>query len=161
MPIPSKPQTIGLESCNDLLRKLQWEVNTLNKCVTDPEGVVFGTFNRIVTAWQLTEWIWHDMSCEQKSEWKTLSDFQTCCRGECRALHFCRQIATASKHSIVTNFADESVQTELSWQEGSWRAYVIDVKEKCLVVHMLEQAEFFWSNFITSRKIGHRAVIAS
>jgi hypothetical protein len=59
-------------------------------------------FNAAVTAWHLCDWVFNDMTPEQRAKlnFRNLADLQEHVRENCRALYLCRQAATASKHWI-------------------------------------------------------------
>jgi hypothetical protein len=164
MAIPSRPQTFGLENCQDLLRKLEWEVEQLKVAKPgDPDAIAFGVFNGAVTAWHLTDWVWQDMPVEFKAQcqWTKPAEFQNYCRDRCRALHVCRQIATASKHSEVMLHPDPTVITEFSASATNalmaafprWKPLVMDGANKQHALDTLIEALVFWSAFIVANGI--------
>jgi hypothetical protein len=100
------------ESWVDLVWKLYWEIVRLHHAT--PHDVIdmkCFAFNAAVTAWQLTDWVYGDMTQAQRDRHgiKSKRAFQDMARDQCRAIHLCRQIATASKHREVTLHVDKSV----------------------------------------------------
>ena len=111
-------------------------------------------FNAAVTAWHLTDWVFEEMTPAQRDhhQIRSLAEFQRLARKQCRALHLCRQIATASKHRTVTLHVDRDVSTDVSvtpvpqsggqfgtsWQmvirDGATTHFAIDVLEGSIVL---------------------------
>ena len=154
---PPPPQTFGFESCVDLVWKLYWEIERLHHAT--PHNVIdmkCFAFNAAVTAWALTDWVFLEMTPAQRDRHGagSLSEFQKLARKQCRALHLCRQIATASKHRTVTLHADRSVSTEISvtpvpGEFGTWEIVIRDGAATHLAVDVLEQARLYWYRFIS------------
>lgn len=173
MAIPSKDQTFALENCYDMLRKLEWEVEGLNRASKDDlDEIAFRAFNCAVTAWQLTDWVWADMNQAQQGAFGSLTNFQNHCRNQCRAIHLCRQIATASKHAEVRAHRDPSVSTvstampttyisgipnQSSAEEAdtSWHIFIDDGGHRIPAQQILSAAADFWIAFIHSNRIGN------
>jgi hypothetical protein len=70
MPLPHRQQTF-YESCRDLLEKLDREIDRYRSIVgRDDHDVVEElkdiAFNASVTAWQLGDWVFKDMTAEQR-----------------------------------------------------------------------------------------------
>lgn len=117
MPLPSVPQTFALEDCRDLLRKLEWEIEGLKATPQHAaDELVWRAFNAAVTAWQISDWVWEELTPAQMAALNVVSKtgLQNKARDECRAIHLCRQIATASKHREVGLFPDPKVETIVS-----------------------------------------------
>lgn len=154
---PPPPQTFGFESCVDLVWKLYWEIERLHHAT--PHNVIdmkCFAFNAAVTAWALTDWVFLEMTPAQRDRHGagSLSEFQKLARKQCRALHFCRQIATASKHRTVILHADRGVSTDISvtpvpGEFGTWEIVIRDGAATHLAVDVLEQARLYWYRFIS------------
>jgi predicted RNA-binding protein YlxR (DUF448 family) len=83
-------------------------------------------------------------------------------QNQCRALHLCRQVATASKHRTVDKYPDPSVsagvnvrpapQTEGrvgTWKPfADWEIVITDGTTTRLAVDVLEEARAYWYRFI-------------
>jgi hypothetical protein len=173
MPIPSREKTFALENCHDLLRKLEWELEGLkNESPHDLDGLAFRSFNAAVTAWHLADWVWKDMTQEQRddvaAEWeeqlKDEGNFKYALRHKDRTVALCREIATASKHVEVTRSPDPSVETIVSavvqeprpGASGAtivgtptiWVLAVNDNGQKRYIPEVIEAALDFWTRFI-------------
>jgi hypothetical protein len=90
----------------------------------DLTTMIYTAFNAAVTAWHLCDWVFGDMSAEQRDNLKIrhLPDLQEIARRE-RSLHVCRQIATASKHWEISQFSDPAVSVSVS-ASPEWNIYV-------------------------------------
>jgi hypothetical protein len=82
----------------------------------DAAVLAYRGFNAAVTAWQISDWLWEDMTDSQRKAIGVAhrTALQNKARRECRALHCCRQIATAHKHAKVTLFPDPTVESAVS-----------------------------------------------
>jgi hypothetical protein len=111
MALPGKQHTFALENCRSMLDKLRREIERLR----DADGPARNdhAFNAAVTAWQLCDWVFADMTPAQKDKLKIHNrlGMQEHAGHHSRALHLCRQVATASKHMRVTRFPDPKVKT--------------------------------------------------
>lgn len=181
MAIPSREKTFALENCRDLLRKLEWEVAGLR--ATDPndlDELAFRAFNAAVTAWHMGDWVWADMTEDQRNglrtDWKhrlsNLGEFRSRAREISRAIGLCREIATASKHVEVTQSPDPTVETTASAAVSdvvvngdlvvagdspvtvtAWALNVRDDDKLRPFLEVLDEALTFWTEFIYPRKI--------
>jgi hypothetical protein len=114
MALPGRDQTFAFTDCRELLEKLDREVDRYGEVagrdeLLDPEALLKlvhqlkdSAFNAAVTAWHLCDWVFNDMTPEQRAKlnFRNLADLQEHVRENCRALYLCRQAATASKHWI-------------------------------------------------------------
>ena len=152
------PQTFGFENCVDLVWKLYWEIVRLQQAT--PQDVIdmkCFAFNAAVTAWHLTDWVFSDMTPAQRNHHhvRSLAEFQNLARNQCRALHLCRQIATASKHRRVTLHVDHSVIADVSLtnksegQFGTWEIVIRDGSTTLLAIDVLEEARLYRYRFIS------------
>src|SRR5204863_5729529 len=108
----SRDQTFAYENCRDLVQKLDREIDRYREVagsdLHEPGDALLklvdqlkdNAFNASVTAWQLCDWVFNDLPIEQRRKlgFKELVDLQNHVTKQCRALHLCRQAATASKH---------------------------------------------------------------
>lgn len=111
MPLLGREQTFALGNCHDLLAKLDRELDryrgVTGRDESEPQALLDlvdrlkdNAFNAAVTAWHLCDWVFEDMTPEQRQKlgFNALSDLQAHVRTNCRALYLCRYVATASKH---------------------------------------------------------------
>ncbi len=121
MSLPARPQTFALEDSRDVYRKLEWEIKGLKAALetAEPDELSYRAFNCAVTAWQLTDWVWSDLTIEQRTALNitSLSGFQEYCRSKCRSMYLCRYIATASKHQKIAHHPDADVDVSVFAEE--------------------------------------------
>lgn len=170
MPLPGVPQTFGLENCRDVLRKLKWEIEGLRTEATDtPDPLMFRAFNAAVTTWHLTDWVWEGATDAQHAAIPAVSkvDLQNFARQQCRAIHLCRQVATASKHVHVTMYPDPKVDAAASARSQMpentseviihappiWTVKFIDGQDRLPAIDVFEKALTWWTQFIYGRGI--------
>jgi hypothetical protein len=113
MAFPSRPHTFALENCRNLLDKLKREIDRLRSAASDDFNTHNDSaFNAAVTAWHLCDWVFADMTPDQRGKLNILKieDMRGYARTQCRALHLCRQVATASKHWRVERYPDPNVK---------------------------------------------------
>jgi hypothetical protein len=156
MPLPGRHQTFALETCRDLLMKLEREIERY-QCLdkTRIEEMTDLAFNISVTAWTLCDWLFGDLTPEQRESLKLrrLADLQDRARS-CRALHLCRQVATASKHWEVTHHRDPDVDIiVMAEPSGEWRIYFQDRGVRRESVPIFEEALQFWTELIYPNEI--------
>ena len=141
--LPGSPNHVFmLATPAHMLNKLHWEIHNLRKALSEkPKHIGYThapsycAFNCAVTAWQLTDWAWNACLADRRSELlallgavvagedrKDFTRFQTAIRNKSRALHICRQLATGSKHMIVTDHPDPNVRAEMRWESEPARA---------------------------------------
>jgi hypothetical protein len=108
-------------------------------------------FNASVTAWQLCDWVFKDMAPDQRQKlnFEKVIDLQNHARRNCRALHLCRQAATASKHWVVDDYYDPDVQVVVA-HDGTtgWIAYFVDRGQEQPADYVFDMAYAFWNSFI-------------
>jgi hypothetical protein len=115
-----------LRDSRDMLEKLRWELNNLDfRQPYDIAACQYHSFNCAVTAWHVTDWLWHDISqlrdklVDKKGKpFKECQDFQQYIREACPALRLCHQIANGSKHCLLTHNPDSTISTIISNGEG-------------------------------------------
>lgn len=172
MALPGRAQTFAIESCRDMLEKLDWELHQLKgDALLDPTTCRYTAFNAAVTAWQIADWVAQEANKEQKKAigFKTLQGLQSIARQNCRALHLCRQVATASKHRMVTQHPDLTVDAGVEFGAPkhvsgpvhleTWTAYFIDGDKKLPAIQVLDEALHYWTGVIYGNRIsgGHAA----
>jgi hypothetical protein len=110
-------KTFYLAHPRDYFDKLEWEFECLESIPRkEDRHRAFQTMNCFTTAWHMTDWVYDFMSDEQRA-WRSdgkidVSGYQGWARKQCGALQVCRQIATATKHSQVTKYDDDSISTD-------------------------------------------------
>jgi hypothetical protein len=156
---PGELQKFSFENCVDLVWKLDWEiVRLLHATPHDIIDMKCFAFNAAVTAWQLTDWVFEDMTEDQRRKRGTsnLSELQHLVRQECRALHLCQRIALASKHRVVKlAHHDAGITTEVRpiptpvghW--GKWELLVIDGATSYAAADVFEEARRYWYTFVS------------
>jgi len=165
MPLPSREQTFAFADCRELLEKLDREIDRYRE-VAGRDGLERdalvklvdqlkdSAFNASVTAWHLCDWVFNDMTPDQRQKlgFKKLSDLQDHVRNNCRALYLCRQAATASKHWTVNQHADPEVQVIVTADTG-WTIYFVDDGRKTPADQIFDDALGFWTGFIYQHQI--------
>ena len=165
MAIASRKQTFGYTDCRDLIEKLDREIDRYSAVAgkrpddeADLINVVLqltdSAFNASVTAEQIADWVFNDMRPHERDKFgfKELADVQKFARDKCRALYLIRHAATASKHWIVSRYADPSVDTFVT-SEGGWNAYFMDGDKKIPAYVIFCAAREFWYGFVNDNKI--------
>jgi hypothetical protein len=158
MPLPSRQQTFAYESCRDLLEKLRREIVRYRSIVRRDDANVEElkdiAFNASVTAWHLGDWVFNDLTAEQRERFgfKDTGDLQKHVCTNCRALYLCRYAATASKHWQVTIYPDPKVQTVVTAEKG-WGIYFVDDNKRIAADQVFDEAFHFWTQFIYSNEI--------
>jgi hypothetical protein len=166
MPLPSRAQTFGFENCRELLNKLEREIDRYQEVAgrdeKEPEALLKlvdqlkdSAFNAAVTAWQLCDWVFNDMTPEQRQKlgFSGLRDLQKYVRENCRALYLCRHAATASKHWEVESYPDPGVEVVVWHDETGWTIHFIDGRQEHPANGVFESAHAFWMGFIHSQGI--------
>lgn len=166
MALPSREQTFAFANCRELLEKLDREIDRYREVagrdeLLEPDALLRlvdqlkdSAFNASVTAWHLCDWVFNDMTLaqQQKLNLTKLGDLQEHARTSCRALHLCRQAATASKHWIVNQHADPTVQVVVTGETG-WTIYFVDGGRKIPAEQVFADALSFWTGFIYTQGI--------
>jgi hypothetical protein len=167
MPLPSRAQTFAFDNCRDLLNKLEREIDRYQEVAghderDDPEALLKlvsqltdSAFNAAVTAWQLCDWVFNDMTPEQRQKLRvsSLGDLQKHVRENCRALYLCRQAATASKHWKVNSHPDPDVDVVVWHDNAGWTIHFDDGGQKQPAYVVFELAHAFWTEFIFGQGI--------
>ena len=153
MALPSREQTFAYESCRDLVDKLGREIDRYcevagNNEDLDGEALLNlvdqlrdSAFNASVTAWQLCDWVFNDLTSEQRERlgFKALGRLQDHAKTQCRALYLCRYAATASKHWRVRDNPDPTVQIIVAHEDG-WVICFLDDDKKIPAEQVFEAA---------------------
>jgi hypothetical protein len=157
---PGELQTFSFENSIDLVWKLDWEIiRILHATPSDIIDMKCFAFNAAVTAWQLADWVFDDMTTAQKQSRgiSSVGDLQNLATSECRALHLCHWIATASKHRIVNNrYHDPTVTTAVrsfpmaGGQAAKWQLIIIDGNTEHDASDVFEEARMYWYRFLTA-----------
>jgi hypothetical protein len=171
MALPGRAQTFAFENCRDMVEKLRREIDRYREAASN--GWVLdmkdAAFNASVTAWHLVDWVYNDMTAEQRAAFKEhcKRDVAKLARERCRALHLCRQAATASKHWIVDELPDPSVDVivtaaptyppgeptiKLLTTEttGAWHILFVDGDKRIDAGQVFDEALHFWTEFAYS-----------
>jgi hypothetical protein len=71
MTLPARPQTFALETAWDVYAKLEWEIDGLKAAPLNqnPRELAYRAFNCAVTAWQLSDWVWEEMTATPNAAW--------------------------------------------------------------------------------------------
>jgi hypothetical protein len=166
MALPSRDQTFAYANCRDLLEKLDREIDRYCEVAgsdLDYPGEMLlrivdqlkdSAFNASVTAWQVCDWVFNDLPIEQRQKlgFKRLLDLQNHVRKQCRALHLCRQAATASKHWSVKKHPDIAVKIIVTG-DPVWTIYFVDGDKKIKANQVFNEAYHFWTGFIRDNGI--------
>jgi len=126
----------GMHEPQHMLSKLLWEIDTLitsTSVWTKSEGFpvpIFAAFNTAVTAWHITDWLWHSHADTRSLLAKRfkisfnegtpsglragLKRFQEAVAVDSRPLYICREIANGSKHMRNTTI-DPNVKAIAQW----------------------------------------------
>ena len=167
MPLPGREQTFAFPDCRELLEKLQREINRYREAAghnqLEGEALVErvdqlkdSAYNASVTAWHLSDWVFNDMRRAQRRTlgFRTLGALQAHARRSCRALHLCRQSATASKHWRVENHHDPKVQVIVTCDDDTgWTVYFMDDDKRTRADQVFDEALGFWTGFIYQYQI--------
>src|SRR5262245_52210928 len=167
MALPGKDKTFALENCRNLLDKLKREIDRFQAAGNEIEDCKDFAFNAAVTAWQLCDWVFADMTSAQRDKYQihNVNQMREYARYHCRALHLCRQAATASKHYTVDQHSDPNVEIVVTVNSSSPPAqiptqvalgcsvYFVDGREKREAVDVFGDAFQFWTDFIYKNNI--------
>ncbi len=157
---PGELQTFSFENSVDLVWKLYWEIERIKHA--SPRDIIdmkCFAFNAAVTAWQLTDWVFDDMTADQRQSRgiSNLAGLQQLVSSECRALHLCHWIATASKHRVVNSrHHDPTVTTAVrsapvaSGHFPNWELIIIDGDTEHDACDVFEEARMYWYRFLTA-----------
>ena len=170
MALPGRDQTFACENCREMLDKLKREIERYREVAGEkPQGEMLlrhvdqlrdSTFNASVTAWHLADWVFNDLTTEQRQalNLNDLGELQSRARKECRALYLCRYVATASKHWYVKDHPDPDIEAVVECSEADWAGYFLDGTTKIPADQVLDEALEFWTHFIRDNGIAEDAI---
>lgn len=187
VPKPSDIKNVfALNKPQHMLSKLLWEIDGLSKSLsvwtkrTEFPEPLFIAFNAAVTAWHITDWLWHS-NAETRAVLtkryglnftegtkaalrKGLESFQDAVVCESRYLYVCREIANGSKH-MRTNNTDLDVTAEARWHmaiEGAGHVkpgdlvlslVIVDGEREEDATRWFIQAFGYWEELFTKEKL--------
>jgi hypothetical protein len=154
MPLPGRDKTFAFENCRSMLDKLKREIDRYTRVEgSDVEAMKDLAFNIAVTGWHLCDWVFMDLTPQQRDGLNIHSLAQMREHAlTCRALHVFRQVATASKHWAISNRPDPSV-TAVVAAIPDWRIWFEDDQGVLPATTAFEQALSFWTGFIYQNAI--------
>jgi hypothetical protein len=112
-PLPERlPKVIVLSTPQHFLGKLYWEIEQFCKAEIPQQAIgahliaSYHAANCAITAWHMTDWIWEFLGVDEREDLTKslvlkstkLEAFQDYVRTQCRALHFCYELAIGAKH---------------------------------------------------------------
>lgn len=166
MALPARDKTFALENCRDLLSKLDREIDRFTDPVTSFTECLDLSFNIVVTAWHLCDWVFSDMTRAQRDalKIKDLVALQNFVSDDCRYLHLCRQAATASKHWRVDRRPDDGVSVIVqagvitaanppAQSHDGWYIYFTDGPKIIGAESVFELVISYWTQFIYQNDI--------
>lgn len=148
-------KAFGLCDTRAMLEKLRWEAGKLS--TLERHNVVerqYHALNAAITAWHITDWLWHTMPAEVRVEWDNIQKFQEYVRQNSPMIRLCYQIATGSKHCIIERHPDPSVSAGMSGGEGYdyGNPIILDGDTRYLAQDVFFKALFWFEAFIHERK---------
>jgi hypothetical protein len=179
MPLSGRGRTFAFESCKDMLTKLAWEAENLDRHIKAGRGVAEATYwatNAAITAWHIVDWVWADLNSEQRSALggklgitlggndgkKQLEEFV--CRNQ--NLNICRAIALTAKHSILAAKSAarfEAIEAEVTLvptivtsgisHQNPFELIVKVEGQLDTIVNVLWRASSYWEEFVRSNGI--------
>lgn len=178
--VPGRERTFALESSRDMLTKLAWEIDALDRHIGDGQDLAEATYwatNAGTTAWHIVDWAWFDLTDPVRVTLGNKYGLSlTGLKGQKRFEEFiatqaelktCRAIAHTAKHavlkpSLAARF--EKIQAEVSIGATVTLAgrptplpYGLLVKVDGVpeeIVPVLRRASAWWESFIRTNGIG-------
>jgi len=151
-------KAFGLRDSRDLLEKLRWELSNLfQRQRYDIAVCQYHAFNCAVTAWHMTDWLWHDINSsptlksklQQKiTPMNRCDEFQSYVRADCSALRLCYQIATGSKHCFMERNPDSTVEAKITEGDNYGNPIVIEGDTTHMAENLFWEALFWFKAFI-------------
>lgn len=128
------PYGYKLHSPKSLLGKMDRELARVQK---DKKWQSDHAFNFAVTAWHMTDWLWHyaeETNPGQREYFGRTNKkrFQNFVRGESKALDICMDLANGAKHFHVSRQTKVALSADVSAKEiqgGSLGSFVLDVDQ--------------------------------
>ena len=170
MALPARSHTFALETCRDVLGKLEWEIDGLEQ-EQDMPALAFRAFNCAVTAWHLSDWVWKALGGRRRAWGDDEENFKRDCRDKCPALAHCWLIANASKHGGI-DIQKKKITTEVrseqtrAFEAGSgrsgealaayaWKITVADRPQSGRnVIEIFREGMNYWTNLIYREQLG-------
>jgi hypothetical protein len=173
-------KAFGITRSRHMLDKLRWEIDELKKCSTAiGSPAIFHAWNCAVTAWHMTDWVWHALTPDQKAglhsmapdlKFEKVSDLQWFVRRRSQEVALCYQIAEGSKHCEMTNpSARVDVSAEISLTATTYtsipgadgtqqfqlqeRLKIVDGNSRLSALSIFEDAYLFWWRFHNEWKV--------
>jgi hypothetical protein len=151
-------KSFELRDSRDMLEKLQWELSNLFcRQPYDIRACQFHAINCAITAWHVTDWLWHDISSELKDgrRWKKCQDLQDYVRKECPELNLCHQIATGSKHCLMTYKPDPTISAGISGGKGyDYRnPIIVEGDKQYQAIDVFQTAQIWFEAFLRDENI--------
>ncbi|MDB5783823.1 hypothetical protein [Caballeronia mineralivorans] len=156
-------QSFGVSTAAGLFGKAHRELTAYRES-NDMLRTADHAFNFCVSAWQLVDWVFKDMSDQEREHVgdylgkpiKTQTELAIAVQKACPSLKICRVIATAGKHVTVDYYPDRTISTALHL-DGSHPHYKVRwsltyAGEICDAVEIFENALKFWDGLL--RRIG-------
>jgi hypothetical protein len=123
---PIAVRTFQVRSISDMLRKLDWEIEQLQRSHISQASDALMTssyfaINACVTTFHLCDWIWHQGSHAQRIAWGQGTDkaaqmrFQLFLRGACPQFETCREIANSFKHLADVRHTNKAIRSAPTW----------------------------------------------
>jgi hypothetical protein len=154
MALPGRDKTFAFANCRDMLDKLKREIDRYARVDgKDVEAMKDLAFNIAVTGWHLCDWVFMDLTPEQRDALNihSLAQMQQRVLGS-RPLYVFRQVATASKHWTISRTPDHSVKAVVA-ADPEWRIWFEDDKGELPASTAFELALAFWTEFIYQNAI--------
>jgi hypothetical protein len=105
----SNPRTLQFRTAADFLQKLSREITRVSDA-NETADVIDHATNAAMTAWHLTDWVWHDIGRDKAADpfrliakiagepIRSLEDFQRFVRKNSMDVLYCESIAVSTKH---------------------------------------------------------------
>ena len=164
--------TLDVESCRDLVEKLNREYKRFLHAVTREEQSDHAV-NFSLTAWHLTDWVW-DAKAGGRLEFKGdlakefekwpggdagLKSFRKYILHRCGFLAYCEMVATAAKHADVdqkdwrpdmetTASASTTLNLDLDKIGEGWKWKIVDGENRPDALAVFGAILYFWNKLI-------------
>ncbi len=151
-------KSFGLRDSRDMLEKLRWELSSLFcRQPYDVTACKYHAFNCAVTAWHITDWVWHDITPDVKERLgqkiqkslKRCKDFQNYVCKACPSVNLCRQIANGSKHCLLERNPNPNISAGISDGEGYdyGNPIIVDGHTRHMADRVFHDALFWFERF--------------
>lgn len=120
-----------------IFQKLLWEIEQLKQEVERPSreysfnrAPIYCAMNCAITAWHITDWIWHRKKSILRSEGlgdipqvSSLPKLQDYFREKSFELRACYEICIGAKHMVIESFSpSQIIESSHEWQDHAFRA---------------------------------------